>query len=115
MLQPFHSYISRTQLIQVFFPQWYKNRLRLKFPLSSKQTVENLSKDIKVVADYIPDTEYNHLTIQFDADFTGGNDDGLLKPDGKCVDSMRGEKKNGVSVVVKEVNGNGVNGLQVGA
>ena len=68
------------------------------------------------MADYIPDAEYNHLTIQFDADFTGGNDDGLPKPNGKYYDSMMASKTNGVSVTVKEVNGNGMgNGVQVGA
>jgi hypothetical protein len=47
--------------------------MRLKFPQSSKETVESLSKNVVFVADYIPDEDYDPLKIKFEADFAGGN------------------------------------------
>ena len=47
--------------------------MRLKFPQGSEETVKCLSQDIAIVADYIPDSEFNHLTMPFQAKFNGGN------------------------------------------
>jgi hypothetical protein len=47
--------------------------MRLKFPKSSEATVKVLSKNINIIADYVPDAEFNHLTLEFKAEFNGGN------------------------------------------
>ena len=45
----------------------------LKLPESSRNTIESFEKHIRIVGDYIPDTDYNHLTLEFNLNQGGGN------------------------------------------
>ena len=44
----------------------------ITFPEISRGTVESM-KSIRIMADYVPDSEYNHLTMKCDVNHSGGN------------------------------------------
>lgn len=65
--------LSIITLMKIHFAHWYRNPMRLKFPEGSRDKLESLEKEVRFIADYIPDKEYNHLTMEVYADNAGGN------------------------------------------
>lgn len=67
----------RMMLALVHFASWYGNQLTLKMPESTKKHVDEWNKagPAEICAEYIPDAEYDHLGLRFDANFspTGGH------------------------------------------
>ena len=50
--------------------------MKLKFPASTREMVKEINKrDIQIVADFIPDEVYDHLTLEFVPDFNGATSD----------------------------------------
>jgi len=50
--------------------------MRLQFPESVRELVQKLNQnDIQIMADFIPDELYNHLTVKFVPDFNGASSD----------------------------------------
>jgi hypothetical protein len=47
--------------------------MKLVFPKSSEDRVKELSKDINIIADYVPDEEFNPAAVEFYIDSKGGN------------------------------------------
>ena len=66
--------LSVIALMKIHFAQWYRNPMRLTFPEGSRAKLESLSgNEVKFMVDYIPDTEYNHMTMKVNVDNAGGN------------------------------------------
>jgi len=63
----------RIMLALNHFAGWYRNPMRMTFPLSSKEIVEGMSKHVILVADYIPDVDFDHLTLEVHCNHNGGN------------------------------------------
>ena len=50
--------------------------MKLKFPESTRAMVESFNKnDVQIIADFLPDESYNHLTLEFVPDFNGASSD----------------------------------------
>jgi hypothetical protein len=49
--------------------------MRLTFPKSSKSHVAGFHTDIRIMADYIADGEYNHQTLKVMCNHNSGNRD----------------------------------------
>jgi len=47
--------------------------MKLRFPESSRSKVESMSKDVKLVAEYIPDEQFDYLTTEVYVNHNGGN------------------------------------------
>jgi len=60
----------RVMLGMVHMPAWLDNNLRLSLPVSAKEQMEEIQSDIDIVADYIEDSKYNHMTLEFKNDFS---------------------------------------------
>jgi len=66
--------LTDIRLMKNHFAGWYRNPMRLKFPEGSRTKVESMEKDtIRIMVDYIPDLEWNHLTLEFNLTHAGGN------------------------------------------
>jgi len=64
---------TRIKLMKGHYASWYGNPMRVKLPESSRTRVDGWDKDIRIMAEYIPDAEYNHLTLQHNVTQAGGN------------------------------------------
>jgi hypothetical protein len=59
--------------MKTHFAKWYRNPMRFQLPESSRNKWEKFNKDIQVMADYIPDAEYDPLTMKVQLSVSGGN------------------------------------------
>jgi len=49
--------------------------MTITFPNSSRTVVEDLSRNIIIKANYVPDTEYNNQTVEVCCNHNGGDRD----------------------------------------
>jgi len=50
--------------------------MRLKFPASVREIVERFNEHgVQIIADFLPDEGYDHLKLEFNANFNGASSD----------------------------------------
>ncbi len=66
---PNHTDIPRIMVGFINFPNWYENPMRCTFPKSAKKEIEQFCDEVVFVADYVEDSKYDHLNLEFNYEY----------------------------------------------